>query len=265
MGKALNLLTGNVTAPGATLTDLVMAAGDTLTIQNTAENSAISLLAAWAKTQAAGALRIRSPKMHDNVEGWHVPTATNQNIPLWPIGGKQRLFEQDTLTVQAAGSAVGGDIEVVSLLVGYDDLNGVDGRFLTKEEYLARSKNILAIFQTVVAGVVGGYSGEESIDTDFDLLKANTDYALLGFTTNVIVGSIGLRGPDTGNTRLGAPGNMVNNDILANWFVNLSQMFNDAWIPVFNSANKSATFIDVANDENALSPTIGIILAELDK
>jgi hypothetical protein len=68
-GAAMELLTGIVTAPSTTQTALTMNVGNSLTIRNARSRARSSLLTAWADVQVRGILRIKSPKLHDNVQG----------------------------------------------------------------------------------------------------------------------------------------------------------------------------------------------------
>src|SRR5574341_1219202 len=100
MGKALELLSGRATAPGATLTALTMAAGNSLTIRNTPFDTDIRLLSIWAFNNAAGIFRVRSPKLHDNVQGIRQRITANDPIPELPLGQWQKLVPQDTLIAE---------------------------------------------------------------------------------------------------------------------------------------------------------------------
>lgn len=263
MGKALELLTGYVTAPGATLTGLTMASGNVLTIRNASIDSLIVLITAWTDNQGAGVLRIRSPKLHDNVQGIRLYTVVSEVRPLIPSWTKQKLVPQDTLIVELSGSATAGDIETACLLVYYADLPGVEARLITHEELVGRIKHIVTVENTLALGTAGGYSGEEAINAEFDLLRANTDYALLGYLVSAECACVRWRGSDTGNLGVGGPGNELEKEVTRDWFVTLSQKTGLPTIPVFNSANKAAILIDGVQDESGTDVTVTSILAEL--
>jgi len=263
MGSALEIITGRVVAPGTTFTDWTMAVGDSLTIRNAPLEKRVLLLQAWADNQAAGTLRIKSTKLHDNTEGIRLNITPGDPQPLLADGYPQVLVPQDTLTVQHTGSATAGDIEQGSLLIWYEDLPGAAARFITPDELKRRMVHVFTVENTLSLGTAGGYSGEEAINAEFDLFKANTDYALLGYIVSVECCSVGWRGSDVGNLRVGGPGDEVNRHITRNWFVRLSQAYGLPLIPVFNSANKSAIMIDGAQDENGADTTVTSIMAEL--
>src|SRR5581483_9238120 len=108
-------------APGTTLTALTMASGDSLSIRNTPIGADVRLINAWANNTGAGVFRIRSPRLHDNVQGIRLRVAATDPAPLMPVGGYQTLVPQDTLIAELSGSAVAGKIEQGQLLIWYRD------------------------------------------------------------------------------------------------------------------------------------------------
>lgn len=263
MGKALEVLTGYVTAPSTTLTALTMGAGNVLTVRNAPLGSDVRLLQAWADVQGVGTLRIRSPRLHDNVQGIRLDTTVSDVSPLLPYGFGQKLIPQDTLIAELSGSATSGDIETACLLLYYESLEGVAARLAKPEDVLSRMVQLVTIENTIALGTAGGYSGEEAINAEYDLLRANTDYALLGYLVDAECACVRWRGADTGNLGVGGPGNETLRDVTADWFIRLSRAFNLALIPVFNSANKAGILIDGAQDENGTDVTVISILAEI--
>ena len=263
MGAALELIAGGATAPGATQTALTLGAGSSRTVRNAPFDSDVRLLQAWADVQAAGVLRIRSPRLGDNVQGLRFATTISEPKPLLPMGVSQRLYPQDELTIDLSGSAVAGDIENAALLVYYADLPGVTGRFIGVDEVMGRMVNMHTVENTLATGVAGGFSGEEAVTAEFDLFKANTDYALVGYHVSVECCAVRWRGVDTGNLGVGGPGDELGRDYTADWFVDLSRKSGLPCIPVFNSANMDAVLIDAVQDENGADPVVTSIFAEL--
>ena len=263
MPRAMELLAGQATAPGAGFVALTMNAGNSLTIRNAAPESRVMLLQAWADVQAAGTLRIRSPLLHDNVQGIRLDTVISEPKPLLPEGAPQMLHAQDTLVAEISGSAVAGDIEGAAMLVYYDDVAGADANFATYEEIAPRIANIVTVENTLATGVAGGYSGEEALNAEFNLLKGNTNYALLGYLVDTECLAVRWRGIDTSNIGIGGPGDETARDVTRNWFVQLSRAYGVAAIPIFNSANIAGTFVDAHQDENGADVTVTSILAQL--
>lgn len=263
MGKALELITGFVTAPGTTFTPWTMAAGSSLTIRNAPLDKRVQLIQVWADNQGVGTLRIRSPKLHDNVQGIRLDLTVSEPLPLLPPGFMQLLFPQDALIAEHTGSAVAGDIETGCLLVYYEELPGIDAKFIDIATLKKRMRHIFPVENTLALGVAGGYSGEEAINAEFDLFKANTEYALMGYLVDAECACVRWRGADTGNLGVGGPGHEVFRDLTRDWFVHLTRYCELPLIPVFNSANRAGILIDGAQDENGVDVTVTSIFAEL--
>lgn len=263
MPLAMELIAGQATAPGATLTALTMNAGNSLTVRNTALTTDIRLINMWMRNNAAGIGRIRSPKLHDNVQGIRYRTDANDPVPLFPLGAWQRLTPQDTLIAEISGSATGGQIEQMAALIWYSDLPGSNARLVNWTDIVSRVVNYLTVEVAVTPGVLGGYSGQVAINSTFDLLQANTDYAVLGITTDVLCTAIRLTGPDFANFGLGVPGFMADRNFPARFFLNLNQQLGIPTIPVFNSANKNGTLIDVMQNQAGSAVNANIICCQL--
>jgi len=256
----MELLSGFVTAPSTTFTALTICAGNSLTVRNAVEGSRVQLLAAWGKHQTAGNIRVRSPQLHDNVQGIRMYDVAADPVNLLP---DQLLEPQDTLTVEATGSATGGDLELASLLLYYDDLPGIEGRFITAADLFSRTKNIMTVENTLALGTTGQYTGQEAINSEFDLMKANTDYALIGYTVSAVCGCVRWQGSDVGNLGIGGPGHPTKKNVTANWFLRLAQQYDLALIPIFNSANKAGILVDGQQDEDGTDTILTSIFAEL--
>jgi hypothetical protein len=263
MPPAIDTITSQGTAIGATLAATTIAAGDSFMIKNAALNSDVFLLNYWTHSQVAGMVRIRSPKLHDNVDGIRSRTLAASVKRLMPFGVPQRLIPQDTEIVELAGSAVGGKIESVVQLLYYSDLPGQAARLINCDQLKQRRKNVLGVRLAITLGTTLGYNGARAINGDVDLLKANTDYAVLGMTGDVETAAICLRGPDTGNLRVSVPGETTLPDFMCYWFPMMSDEYGLALIPVINSANKGGTLVDCVNNDAGGTENVTIWLAEL--
>jgi hypothetical protein len=69
--------------------------------------------------------------------------------------------------------------------------------------------------------------------------------------------------PDFANLGVGGPGNAASRHITTRWFQYLSMMYNLPLIPVFNSANKSGTLVDVVQNQAGAAVNVGVILGQL--
>jgi hypothetical protein len=263
MGLALEMITGKATAPGATLTALVMAAGNSLTIRNTALTTDIRLIDQWAFNNAAGIFRIRSPKLHDNVQGIRYRVAANDPVSLIPRGEWQKLTPQDTLIAEISGSATAGNIEQGFAQIWYSDLPGSAARLSNWSDIVNRIVNILTVEVAITSGAGGGYSGQVAINSTFDLLQANTDYAILGATVDTLCGAIQIVGPDLGNLGVAIPGYVANRNFTARYFKNLNQELGVPTIPIFNAANKNGTLVSVVQNQAAAAVNANILVAQL--
>lgn len=235
--------------------------GDSLTVKN-GKSGKVILLAAWATIQAtAGFAQINVPSGHDTTRGYRVGVAASSTEQMLPLGIGHPLQPQELMSIQLAGSNTAGDVEQWSGLVRYDDLPGVNARMLDWSALRSRMEKVTSIEQSIVSVAGPGYSGEVVINTASDLLMANRDYALLGITCRSRVHAITLRGPDTGNVRVGCPGTQ-RYELSANWFAQLARAYDTQCIPVFNSGNRNSTFIGVHTDENAgtFVPTMHLAL-----
>jgi hypothetical protein len=256
MPRAMQVITGFVTAPGATLTAWVMAAGDSLSIANGAVGSNIALLNFWAQNQAAGILRVRSPLMHDNTNGIQERVVASQIYPLMAYADGQDMFPNDLLQVHQSGSAVGGQIESGSLLMYYDDLNGSDAKLRTWAQIQPRIKAYMTVTNTITAGAAGGYSGSQVLTTTDSQQKALQDYALLGYDVSVDCCTVGYTGPGTANRRVGGPGHSTNKMLTANWFIWVSNYSGKPCIPVFNAADFPTYTVDVVQNQAAAAVVV---------
>lgn len=260
---ALDTVTSTGTAIGAALAASTVAAGDSFQVKNAAPNTDIHLLQVWSDHQVAGEVRVRSPKMHDNVDAMRYRAQIGVIKPLLPVGAPQRLYSQDVEIVELSGSAVAGDIESVVQQIYYADLPGQSARLQTWDQIRSKIRNIVGVRLAITLGATVGYNGARAINADVDLLKANQDYAVLGMTTNTECAAVCLRGPDTANLRVAVPGEPDLTEDTAWWFRWLSMHYNLPTITVINSANKGGTLIDCVNDENGGTANIVIHLAEL--
>jgi hypothetical protein len=263
MGKALECICGFVTAPGTTQTNLTMATGNSLTIRNAPITSNPLLLAAWVNAFGVGVLRIKSPRLHDNVQGVRLNTLAALPLPLWPLSLAQKLVPQDTLTEDLSGSATGGKIETAFNLIYYPDCPGVAARLASPADVFARMANIVGVEIDCNPGAGGGWTGARALNYSYDVLKANTDYALLGYIPSVNCGAVRFTGVDTGNVGVAGPGSVTAPQLTTRWFVELSDRFGLPLIPILNSANRAGISVDVSQDQAATAVNVTAILAEI--
>lgn len=260
---ALELISGQGTAISATISALAAVAGDSLAVRNTGTANPAKILQLWADVQVAGTLRLRSPKFHDNVQGIRIGTVISDVNPLLPWGIGQPVYPNDVIAFELAGSAVAGDIEYVSALVYYPELPGAAFRGITREQLKQRAMNVFTVENTIATGTGGGWTGPEAINIEFDQFHAGGLYALVGYKTSAECASIGWRGADTANMRVGGPGIDNEPELTADWFGRLSDAFALPLIPVFSAENKGGILIDALQDENGADVTVTSFFVEL--
>jgi hypothetical protein len=260
---AFEVIGAQSTAIGATLAAMTAITGDSFAIKAFDLGKKAYLLQAWAAPQAAGTLRIRSPKFHDNVNGIRYRTTSGDFKPVMPWGAKETLFPTDVLTVELAGSAVAGQIEYAGMLVYYEDLPGSAARLLTRDQLLARIDHIITVENTIATPTTGGYAGAQAINTTIDQFQAGADYAILGYKCSAAMGILGYKCPEFGNLRVAGPGDASDFDLYADWFMRLSMFNGLPMIPVFNGQNKASLNIDGAQDQAGADPVITTWLAKL--
>src|SRR5260370_20449537 len=265
MGRALEVGAGFATNPSTTFTPLTASTGQSFTVRGTDITKGTWLLASWAFNASAGELRIRSPRLHDFFSGIRnrVTAAFAGPLFLDPSGDSyaQRLYAQDALTVELTGGAA--ETDTASLLIGYEDLGGVAGRFIDMPTLAKIGLNVVTVEVTVVAVATGNFGGAVAVTSSIDNLIANTDYAILGGFSDTRGDSCGITGVDFGNLRVGFPLEPSLRSFTGNWFVKLADSFAGAWIPVFNSANKTQTTVDVQTTATGGTYVINLELVQL--
>lgn len=250
------------TAPGASAAAAAVP-GDSLTVKNARAGSEVALITVCGLLNTTGYQQVTAPSFSDTTRGIRGVLTFGASQPIMPIGQYQALQAQETLSVTIQGSAGAGVIEQGWMAVWYADLPGQDGRYLTEAEVDAKTVRFVTVQATINALAAGGWSGSELITAESDLLRANTDYALLGITSAVPVCAIGVRAPDWANARVAVPGMNTRNDYTQSWFTRLSNFTGYPCIPVFNSANKNNIFIDVLGNQTAPVVPISLMLVEL--
>jgi hypothetical protein len=247
MGRALECVAGYCTNPSTTLTTLTACTGQSFVLRGTDTSKGTWLFEAWAFNATAGELRITSPRLHDQAQGIRNRVTAASVMPLVPSflqgGFAQRLYAQDGLTVQLSGG--GSEIDCAALLIGYDDLGGIAGRFIDWPTLRKIGLNMVTIEVTVTAVTTGLWGGGVAINSSYDNLIANTDYAILGGLVDTRGCAVGITGVDFGNLRLGFPCEPAIRDVTSEWFMAMATTFSGPYIPVFNSANKTQTVVDI--------------------
>jgi hypothetical protein len=248
---------------------LTPGSGDSLTVKAFPQGSRAHLIMMHGGNSTTKCdFSLRSPRMHDSTRGYRVgyefnPTASgadgNPQI-LFPRGVKQEMYSTDTLVIETLATA-NDDVNVI-LSIYYEQLGGIDARLITPAEVKARTRNLLGNRVSPTAGATNLYGTAEAINTDDDRFKSNTDYALLGFATDLPFTSLGIKGPDTGNVRIAAPGSW-DPAVTTSYFLDLSDATGLPLVPVIASDNKGVTFVDAVDAVTNVAPLLCLLWAEL--
>jgi hypothetical protein len=265
MGKALQLVSGYVTAPSAVFAAATPAGSDLFAVNDYQQGSSAYLINAWADIDQAGSLRMRSPNFHDDVNGVELVTAATTPIPLMDGYSKQLLQSNDTITYELADGG-GGAPSGFTALHYYENLPGADAQLFRWTEI----QNMIAELMTcrVAIGAVGGatagnYRGQVAMTALQNLFKANGYYALLGYVSNVQYQSVGVTGTDTSNRRVGGPGTSPGVYDTREWFVKESNESGYPCIPVFKTQNLQSTVVDVVDTQAVGAGVIEFLFARL--
>jgi hypothetical protein len=260
MGKALEIIAGRVTNPGATLTALTANTGNSFAVR--ALNSGRAFLEGiWTQQATAGVVRVRSAKMHDAVQGIRIRSAAGVIRSLIGPQPETPLYSTDTLTFELSGGAA--EVDAAALQIFYEDLAGGDANLALWEQISPRIANVLTAEVAVTGPTTSGdWSAGNAINSTFDVLKADTKYALLGYSVDTESLAVGIQGPDTANYRLGGPG-MIEPLEARDYFIRQSIGQGRPHILVFNSNNKGGTLVSVCKVGAGGTVNVSLQLAEL--
>jgi hypothetical protein len=261
MGVGLRVLTGQVTNPSTTITQVTANTGDTFTVPALAQGSNGILLDAWAFTTTNLLARIRSPRMHDQAQNMRLQPIASKSYPLTPRYGSQTIYSQDPIIVELTGGA--SEVDAITLLEYYPAIQGIAARLHSWSEIKPLIANLFTVeVDLTSSGTSCNYSATVAINGSFDTFIRNVDYAIIGYECPTEGLTVGITGPDTGNTRLGGPLTAAP-WITRGWFVDQSNDYGLPMIPVINSANVAATNVDVVAQATTTSYKVAFHLAEL--
>lgn len=266
MGAALagtHTFKQNIT--GGAFEALAAASGDSLAVPNFAAGTRGWLLEAWGADSANAAdFDIRSPDFHDNTRGirmaYDIKPAAGDPQLLLPSLIRQQLYASDVLIAEVNATATNN--VGLGWLAYFENLPGADQRLYSWAEVDARSVDMVGIFVNPTAGAAGDFGVTRALNADDDRLIANTDYAILGATSQVRSCTLGITAPETSGRRVTMP-LLTQEQLSADWFVQLAAKYQLPLIPVINSNNKGNINLQVADPNGATVPHVTIHLMEL--
>lgn len=255
---AIDTVLGHATNPGATLSAVTMATGDSLTVRYSPPNNNITLERIFRAGTSTGQVRLTSPRLHDNVVGLSFKSAESPTVFLLPQNVGQMLYPQDNLSLSVTGGTA--ETDLAALGIYYTSLPGSDARLYMPADILPNIKHLHTIEVDITnSGTIGNWT-DTAINTTEDQLKANQDYAVLGYVADTAIALVGVKGSDTGNLRICGPGT-TNTDDTSQYFVEMALREGTPHIPVFNSANKSSTYVSTADSAASSTSHITLVTA----
>lgn len=261
MGKAIEVVTGRILNPGATITALTANTGNSFTVRDFPGTSKTVLKGLWGHSATAGVLRVHSARMHDDIQGvrYRVPANVVRNF--LADEAEQPLYPNDPIRFEQSGG--GAETDSAAMLIYYEDLPGIEARLSMWEDIRPRIVNLLTV-EVPVAGpaTAGDWSAGTAITALTDLLKADTNYAILGYVTDTLCNAVGWSSSDTGNLKVGGPGPLEPVET-RDWFISLARNTGRPCIPVFNSNNRGSSLAFVAINTAAGTINVGFSLAQL--
>ena len=260
MGLAIDTIVGSATNPGAGPAALVAATGDTFVVRNGRDAGQIYLEGLWRKGAAAGFVRVRSPLLHDFAQGIRFRGLAGGTDRLSPWDFAQQVEPQDALTFEISGGAA--EVDSGAMQLWYSDLPGTAGIIKMPGDIMGSVEQLLGQEVATTSGAAAGGWGDTAVNATFDNFKANRWYAVLGYETDAAVTAVAVKGADTGNLRVGGPGSTLRNET-RQYFAELCEWTGRPHIPVFNSANKGATFVSTNDTGAATTANVTLILALL--
>lgn len=262
MPRAIDTI-GSFITNSTALAAATVSPGDSFTVRSApfGGGNDITLEAAWGKQATAGAARIRSPRMHDFVNGLRFASVGTAPRDLTPEEFENTLYPQDPLTVELTSGAADSSCLVLQLY--YDDLPGIAAQIRTWDEIKPQIEQYMgALVSLTGSATIGTWGPGRAINADNDQFKVNRMYALCGYLTDTAVGGISIRGSDTGNLRVGGPGTTEFIET-RDWFVEQSRRSGKPYVPVFNSANRASLLVDLVSNTASPAPNITFTLALL--
>jgi hypothetical protein len=254
---------------GTGLNALTAGANQSFTVRNFSTGEAVLEEVIGHDSVGAFTMQITSPKMHDTTYGLQFAstpktlggTSVFNPVTLLPSVTNQRLYATDTLSVQAAGA--NADVFIAGLGIFYSDLSGIAARLYTWEAIRPLIVNLAGITVSPISnGTAGLWGTAVALNSGNYNLKANTDYAILGYQAQVPGGILAFQGTDTGNLLMGGPISTDSRDN-GSYFVDMARKYNGPRIPVFNSNNAPGFTVNLATSSTTTTIKCSLIVAQL--
>lgn len=254
------VITGRATNPAA-LTAVTVNTGDTLGVRAFGEAVTAKVEGIWSQQATAGFVRVRSARMHDNVQGIRLVANAATPLNLLPNELEQRVYQTDTLVAEIQGG--GAEVDAMAIQMYYDGLSSGAARLATWEQVKPLIRNISGHLVDVAGPTTSGdWSAGTNLTNAQDQFHADTWYAVLGYELDTASLAVAIKGPDTANYRAGGPG-ILNALETRDFFIEQSRLHGTPHIPLIQAQNKGATQVHVARVGAGGTINVTLILAEL--
>ena len=260
MPTAIQTVAGFIANPGATFTAVTSSTGDSFNPANFNMATPGFIHSAIRGGATAGALRVISPRLHDAVRPLEFHTDLVQSRLVFPQNVGQPVYPADVFTVQLTGGTAETDVAVLTFF--YQDMPGIQARLHMWGDISGIIRNLKTVLVAVTTNATIGQWQDTVITTTENFLKADTDYAVLGYATDAALTAIGVKGPDTGNLRIADTGTDFTEDT-TNMFISNSMYHNLPWIPVIAANNRAGTFVSCVHNVASVAANVVLYLAEL--
>jgi hypothetical protein len=261
MGRILKSVAGFFTAAGAGINVATPSPGGAGSFAIDAFSSGKAYLEdIWANGATCDFIRFRSPRMHDVNQGLRLNTAGVQRAQLLPYEPDVQVYSSDTPTVEV--DATGAGTQAVVVTYGYDDLSA--GANLAHWSDIQNRIIDVAGLEVDVASsaTIGTYGAAVGIDAFGGNLKADYEYAILGYICTVAITAACLTGVDTGNFDIAMPGN-TDQRWTNNYFVRLSEVGGRPSIPIIAANNRAGTTLKAVDVAASTAAKFTLVAARL--
>ena len=261
MGLAFDTIQGTAVNPGATLTTVTIASGDSVNVRSFPPTAKAYLHFLSRQGTTAGAIRVFSPRLHDAVRGLtYFPNETPVSASLLPPQTLQPLYTLDALTIQVSGGTA--ETDAVALGLYYTDLPGEDAKAKNLADIGPQVVNIKVVQVAVTQGATAFAWVDTKQNVTEDLLKGTKWYAVLGYDTDTVALAIGVKGPETGNLRNCGPGPTLVYST-TDHYARQAFWHQLPFIPVFNAANRNGFFVSTCQLATGGTTNVSLVIAEL--
>jgi len=271
MGVAVETI--SATSPAtATITTVPFSADPTQSLNIRAANGTPCgfIFAGWGQFGGAADATIHSNRMHDPVAAlkWRQPGTIA--TPAFGEGIWQPVYSQDVLTVAATFASAPDAVENLGVSIYYPDLPGTAANLASKAQVMAQTRQnwtpnggYLGVrVSPITSATAGNFGAGVSLTSTENNFKANSWYALLGWTSYQVCSTLAIQGTDIGNVKMGGPG-AVDPLVTRMWFCRTSDWTGLPMIPIINSANAGSTLVFASDTAGSTTVPVDLLFAYL--